>query len=405
MLALTKRKRKQNRKEKIKRQKSQAFYMAVGVLLSLLIILVTVGPYLLYVFVLRGDKEKRTGYKRTNTDAVFYEDEEEMKRRMYWRFPDLSGMLKDSIVLPGMKAAEALQGDFRARTLCTSMTPQGMTITEDYIFFSAYCHTHKHNSDLFMIDRKTKKLIKTIALGTKAHVGGMAYDPEHRIVWVSGGTKGAAKAIGFELADLEAYDIKSEEPVRAKFNYTLATITRNSYMTYADRALYVGYYTASGLSELERFDLTKEGGLKAQIYLDYDTLHESVVADFNAVTSGRVQGAAKKDPFLYLSKSYGIDDSALQIYQVDQNSSQFQDQHADRIWRLPQKLEQICQADGKIYCLFESAAYAYRAQPALIIDRILVFDADDLTPDIEEPEDLVDIADLGGQGPPHPAVP
>lgn len=379
------------KKKKEKKKRSRTQKVLLGILIALLILAATAGPYAVYVFVLRGQSETAARSRRTNTNAVYYKTQNKMLSAMSLRFPNLTPLVQDSVTIPGMRQAEALEGQFRALTTCTSMTPQGMTVTEKYIFISAYCHTHKHNSDLFMIDRRTKKLIKTIALGTRAHVGGMAYDSRHRIVWVSGGTKGAAKAIGYELTALENYDIKDMKPARAKFNYTLATITRNSYMTYADNALYIGYYTKSGLSELERFNLTDEGGLKAQIYVDYDTLHESVVADFSAVTSGRVQGAAKENPFLYLSKSYGIDDSALQIYQVDENSNRFEDKDADKVWRFPQKLEQICAADGKLYCLFESSAYAYRAQPALIIDRVLVFRTSDLNPETEEPENIVDI--------------
>jgi hypothetical protein len=41
-------------------------------------------------------------------------------------------------------------------------------------------------------------------------------------------------------------------------------------------------------------------------------------------------------------------------------------------------MEQIYVYDGKLYCLFESAAYAYRAQPALKVDRVMIFDEKDL---------------------------
>lgn len=382
------------RRFKKRKQKRKRTRKAFRIMLILIVLVIgVIGAYCVYAFLLRGRSEPSAHGKKTNTDAVVYSTEEKLLSRMKWRFPTLASLVKDTIVIPGIRQSQALQGQFRVLTMCTSMTPQGMTVTEDYIFISAYCYTHKHNSNLFMIDRKTKKLIKTIPLGTKAHVGGMAYDSQNRIIWVSGGTKGAAKAIGYELSVLENYEIEQMEPAQMKFNYTLATITRNSYMMYADHALYVGYYTTSGLSELEKFDLTDEGGLKAQIYVDYDTLHESVVADSSAVTSGRVQGSAKEQPFLYLSKSYGISDSILQIYQTDQNSNSFRDSNADGVWRFPQKLEQICISDGKLYCLFESAAYAYRIQPFLIIDRVLVFDAADLNPEIEEPEDIVDIAE------------
>ena len=50
--------------------------------------------------------------------------------------------------------------------------------------------------------------------------------------------------------------------------------------------------------------------------------------------------------------------------------SSFEERNADRIYLFPQKMEQICACDDKLYCLFESAAYAYRSQPLLRLDRI-----------------------------------
>ncbi len=381
-------KRQQNQKRRPAQIRERRTVTAVILITCLLI--AGVGYHSYDVFIRRGTTEPSSGRKTTNTGAAVYQTEREMKQTMKWRFPELTELLADSIIVPGLKSTEALQGEFHALSICTSMTPQGMCITEDYIFVSAYCHTHKHNSTLYMISRDTKKLVKTIALGGKAHVGGMAYDPDHRNVWVSGGTKGAAKAIAYSLEDLEAYDISDKKPVKAVFNYTLATIDRNSYMAYDENSLWIGYYTTDGLSQIERFDLREDGGLNSQIIADFDSLHESVPADFIASTSGQVQGAAKNSPYLYLSQSYGINDSALQIFRFNQNSTRFENTNAARVWRFPQKMEQICTYDGKMYCLFESAGHAYSAQPALIIDRILVFNLEDLNP---EEEDIIDIAD------------
>ncbi len=384
------------RKKKIKKQlhngkvsrKRRIGKRSVLLTVTVLLVLALLSGWLYYVFLLRGSREPRTLRKTTNTGAVFYRSHEKMKEEMRVSFPHLTTILKDSVIVPGLRATEALQGEFHALSMCTSMVPQGMCVTEDYIFVSAYCYTHRHNSTLYMIDRKSKKLIRTVPLGGKAHVGGMAYDPKHRNVWVSGGTKGSAKAIAYSLDALEEYDISSKKPIRHVFNYTLATIDRNSYMTYSDNSLWIGYYTSSGLSQIERFDLTEEGGMDAQIIADFDSLHESVPADFIASTSGRIQGAAKNSPYLYLSQSYGISDSRLQIFRFTENRMRFVTESAERIWRFPQKMEQICVYDDQLYCLFESAGYAYSAQPALIIDRILIFDVKDLNPQEEEVVDI-----------------
>ncbi len=356
---------------------------------GLIVLTLTLLSY--YVFIMRGDSEPSSRRTTTNTGPAVYQTQFQLKQKMKWRFPELTDLLEDTVVVPGLLSTEALQGEFRALSVCTSMTPQGMCVTDDYIFISAYCHTHKHNSTLYMIDRKTKKYIKTIALGGKAHVGGMAYDEEHQNIWVSGGTKGSAKAIAYTLESLEEYDIQEKKPIKAVFNYTLATIDRNSYMTYSDGALWIGYYTTGGLSQIERFDLTDEGGLKSQIIADFDSIHESVPADFIASTSGQVQGAAKSDAYLYLAQSYGMNDSALQIFRYTKNNTRYENQNASLVWRFPQKMEQVSIWDGKLYCLFESAGHAYRAQPALIIDRVLIFSLEDFAP---EEEEIIDITDL-----------
>ena len=339
--------------------------------------------YLGDAFIFRGMEEPRTRYRDTNRTPAFYRTENEMKQALAVRFHDLAKDVKKTYVIPGMKATKSIVGNFHATSICTSMTPQGMCVTEKYVFISAYCHTHRHNSVLYMLDRETGKYIKTIVLGGRAHVGGMAYDPVNRNVWVSGGTEGAAKAVCYSLSDLETYNINSKTAVSAKYNYTLATITRSSYMSYTDGALLVGYFS-DGMSDLERFNLTEEGGLNAQIYVDYDSVHESVSADFNAYTPGEIQSVAASDPYILLSRSIGIMNSSLQIYRNTDVVDTFSEHDAAKIISFPQKLEQVYPYDGQLYCLFESAAYAYRSQPALKIDRVLVFDLDDIVPDAND---------------------
>ena len=334
--------------------------------------------YYVYASKIRGRREPGTRLTETNRDAAVYRSERAMKMAMLRRFPGLAGKLKGSFVVPGMKATRTLLGEFRAPVICTSMTPQGMCVTEDYIFISAYCHALKHNSVIYMISRESGELLKTLPLAGQAHVGGMAYDPEHGNVWVSGGYSGAAKAIAYSISDLEAYDEESNLPVQAVHNYTLATMTENSYMNYAKKMLVAGIFRRTGQSEISWFDLTEEGGLYSQIFEDYDPVHETVAADYTAVTSGEIQGVSQNDTHLFLSKSYGPFDSELQIYEYDLARDRYIDKEAAKRLRFPQKLEQICEADGKLYCLFESQAYAYRAQPFLAIDRVLLFDVEDI---------------------------
>ncbi len=365
----------------------------------LFVIVLLVGIYCLYTFVFRTRYEPETTLTETNTDAVLNKDAETLINKIKLQMPETAALIQNTYVVPGLRATRTLAAGTDGISMCTTMTPQGMTVTEDYLFISAYCYHQTHNSVLYMIDRESGELIKEIVLQGRDHCGGMAYDPDHRIVWVSGGTTGAAKAVAYTLESLENYSLDdSMEPLEPLYRYTLATITRNSYMNYADGALYIGYFSKSGLSQLQRLNLTENGGLNAQIIDSYDSRIESVMADYTVETSGQIQGVAlyeDSDPmWLMLSKSFGIYDSTLQFFNF--NLTSYTDTLAEAVTRLPMKLEQITEADGQLYCLFESAAYPYRTQPGVKIDRVLVFNMEDMIPETEE--EIVDIADTDSDG-------
>ena len=349
--------------------------------LLILLLPALIGAYLFYAFHLRWRTEPRTRRTETNREAAVFRIEAGMRKMMSLRFPGLEKKIKRTYVIPGMKATRTIMGEFKAPTMCTSMTPQGMCVTEEYIFISAYCRTMKHSTVLYMLSREDGRLIKTIPLGMLTHAGGMAYDPVHRNVWVSGGTLGAAKAVGYSLADLEAHDESSSEPPTALYNYTLANMTHNSYMNYRNNQLLIGIFSRTGLSEVSWFDITAEGGLNARIFEDYDPDHESVAADHTAMTSGEIQGITIFGDRLALSKSYGPLDSVFQLYYYEPSGESYLIEDAVKRIKFPQKLEQICECDGEIYCIFESGAYCYRAQPLIQVDRILVFDAEELIGD------------------------
>lgn len=89
--------------------------------------------------------------------------------------------------------------------ICDTMVPQGLVITDKYLFVSAYCgidgyknelrfnsfskkffellkgeYNHKqHNSVIYVYDIKSKKFIMTLELPDKNHVGGLAFDGEN----------------------------------------------------------------------------------------------------------------------------------------------------------------------------------------------------------------------------------
>ncbi len=183
-------------------------------LVTLAVLLVAgggIGAYLYYAMIARGDKEPEAKYVETNTNPVCYGSEKAFTLALRSDFPELAKKLKGTVVIPGLNATRTTLHGFHGITTCTSMTPQGMAVTEDYIFISAYCHTKQHNSVILMLSRQTGSFLKEIVLPDTSHVGGLAYDPVNNNLWVSGGGKGKARAVAYDMISMRQKD-RSESP-------------------------------------------------------------------------------------------------------------------------------------------------------------------------------------------------
>ena len=120
---------------------------------------------------------------RTGTEAVNYDTVTRMAMELKsWPVLTQAGLEahgternSGTYVIPGMKSSLSVDREGRPDT-CLEMTPQGLAVTEDYLFISAYCHEKEHNSVLYMIDRRTHDFIKTIVLGGQPHAGSVCWD-------------------------------------------------------------------------------------------------------------------------------------------------------------------------------------------------------------------------------------
>lgn len=101
-------------------------------------------------------------------------------KNVWQAFPDFFNARKElSFPVPGLKKVHTINWR-NEKDHCTAMTPQGLTLTEDYLLISAYCHDHQHNSVIYVLDRITGVRLKTVILPDLPHAGGLAYDPLHR---------------------------------------------------------------------------------------------------------------------------------------------------------------------------------------------------------------------------------
>lgn len=352
--------------------------MRVLVIIGAVLLVVVVA--VVYQLLFRSNFEVKTNAVTTNTDPVtgsLRKMRKKLKKYPYLYENAFGGRVAEleygTYVIPGLKSTRTLETNKdRKPSICTSMTPQGLAVTEKYLLVSAYCRTHTHNSVIYVIDKQTHEFIKEIVLKGKPHVGGLAYDTVNKMVWVSSFANGFAQANNFSLEELETYQFSDGyKPMSYTNVYNIYTIARDSFMTYYEEHLYLGYYRNDEMSIMEKFKIEKGGGLKMKDGFDLGLSDQIPSPEDIAIIGGKVQGIAFYKNMMLMSHSYGIEPSTLAFYRNTNSINYFMEQYALQVEKMPQKMEQIYVDGDDLYVLFESAAYAYRGYSFPVIDRIL----------------------------------
>ena len=350
--------------------------------ITVCLLFLIVGVYLGYVGVFRQYWEPKTSAADTTTEPALYTVKEQMSvLRHFEELYELAfgGRAVEEdygmIAIPGLEATKTLtENEGGKMEMCTSMTPQGLAIAKNYILVSAYCHTHRHNSVVYVLDKNTHEYLKTIVLENKNHVGGLAFDKENSIIWVSTshGEEERAAASAFSLQSLEEYDLDEMEcPIAYAYDYDLYTLEKDSFMTYADGYLYIGHFSKNETSVVQKFEIEDGGSLKISSGSDFGIdQYIAVPTDVKKIPK-RIQGFAIYGDKVILTQSYGITRSSLLVYRYSDVMHRTQNKYTLNRIILPQKLEQIYIDGADLYILFESAAYAYSAEPVPKVDRIL----------------------------------
>lgn len=352
-------------------------------LLSFFLLLILAGSaYFYYILVYRVNHEPEPEASQTTMEALY---DMKFQRTLIALSPKVKAAAFNgraaeidygTYVIPGLTSTETQVFEEKGSSnICTSMTPQGLAVTEDYILVSSYCGSQTHNSVIYVIDKKTHEFIKEIVLRNKSHVGGLAYDSIHQNIWISGMSRGIPQVNAITLKQLEEYSFQKEHlPITYSQSYDLYAIARTSFLTYHDNSLYIGYFTENTASVLEEYDINEDGTLVTQLYSDPLDKSDSITplalpSDMRVITE-KAQGVAFYKNKILFSHSYGILPSSLQVFN---NSMQklLEENAAVEKFYLPEKMEQIYVDGDDLYVLFESAAYNYRASSFLKMDRII----------------------------------
>lgn len=286
------------------------------------------------------------------------------------------------IVVPGIYGAYGLQEQKnKAYALVESKSyrPQGLALSNKYIFVSAYDHTKKVSSVIFMLDYEGH-YIKTIALGHKAHVGGLAYDKAHETLWVADSINGQAAITALSLEKIEAYKINSLEPISTEASIILDTTAEVSTLATYKNDIWIGYFsTQAGKGRIQIFttDWTKKSAnywvpsLDDQKFMTDKEGYVHILSSLSFKAPDKIQGLALDEDYLYITQSFGNKNSKLLRYYLDVDDQKLHLTNG-RVATLPPYLEQVSlDKKGNIYPIFESVTPKLRVKTNEFVDRLV----------------------------------
>lgn len=281
-------------------------------------------------------------------------------------------------------------------TDCTTMVPQGICLTDDYMIISAYDSAGKCNSVLYVLsnhDPSNRQYLMTIVLPMDAHVGGTAFDGTY--LWVANGRDVSSIKYSTLVSTVESAVANNKKSVSIKFHSTCTPATGAAFLAYGMGMLWVGQIKPKGDStgRMYSYEVSADGKKLTKKY--YITLPD------------RIQGACFKDGYLILSRSNGRNISGssyiseLRVYKYSEPSSNgnIKKNSVVKVITLPPMSEGLTAGTNYMYTLFESAATKYykgndgNGKCKYPVDRVVAFKFSDFidvaTVEPEEPEETV----------------
>lgn len=254
-----------------------------------------------------------------------------------------------AILMPGLYGPEIPEQ-------CADMIVQGLTKAGNRLAVSAYSKSGESNSILYVTDL-SGKLWKIVDLGFKAHTGGIAYDEEHGLLWVTG-PEGKVYAVSWQDILSDAY----QGEILVSFDGGLVNHNGSkvaSFLALSEGELFVGSYVNGAEGALNRYDLSD--------------VHNPRLVSTVAIPE-RIQGitfkreAAEGRRYMLLSQGYQTEDSHLLRFLYEEGIARYAEPQETHT--LPEGAEQIQMTADGMYILFESAVRPYRATARIPNDQI-----------------------------------
>ena len=264
---------------------------------------------------------------------------------------------------------------------CCAMTPQGICVTDRYILITAYCSIEKwkedlgkakgarnkqllalekdhatHNSVVYVVNRSSGELQKTLALPDNGHAGGIAYDRDHGCIWIAGSTK--EKVYRVDMSALEAAGNGGK--IKYSDTQSLPGIGSVSFLTYFENKLWIGRTENNAAAS---------GDLKVYRVDNRGKVVKPAVYAARIPPKGNGIEVVRKDSgklYLLVNQSPGRkSNSKMFIYRVIEKDDGISlEAMKKNNLTLPPMAEEICVAgnsdgDRVVYTIYESGASIY----------------------------------------------
>ncbi len=292
--------------------------------------------------------------KGTTTSPSYYKTKKELINSDAWKNTAIvkkHANYSKSYTIPGIRSTNV--NGFES----TSMCPQGLAFTKDYLLISAYDSYGEEQSVIYVLDKEFKDLLTVIVLPNQTHAGGIAFDGEN--IWVTNGKK--VCTIDFNEVDNAAQEYAMFHNVNFSAVYKLGK--KASFLTWHKDQLWAG-----------SFENYKNGTLRSY-KVEKNTSEEEGVAPLilteqaNVSIPPAVQGITFTGKNMILSRAYGYTNE-LNIYKPSGTGTKnMQTGKIKKTVQMPALNEEIAVLGKYIYVNFESAIPGSQALNHM--DRVL----------------------------------
>lgn len=226
---------------------------------------------------------------------------------------------------------------------------QGVCSVDDYTLITAYDGNDKENSIVYILNND-REIVSTVTLYNRAHVGGIAYDDVHDIIWI---TDYVGTISGYDKDDIlnETYAVPKFQKVFVGNNMLNFWGKQSiAYITYHNNKIYLGNYAFKELSILRSYDILDDG------MIDLDS---EFTQPFGNFTQGISFADINDQCFLLDSSSFGKTKSCLRITPFGEESNTVLSNDFIEL-DTPPRIEQINYTDdGDLDVVYEVNAELY----------------------------------------------